>query len=380
MSTESRPAEPGDARGPHAGSDALVGHRPAAWWSRARLMKLGRTALLSEYFVLYLSFLYMLVLGPFLPQLFATQNLADMVSNIWPLLVVAIGQNFVLITAGIDLSQTSNMALTSVIGAVLVVTACDPVLFSKCPLWGTLLTEHGGPLAGMALGVPIAVLTMLVIGSLIGWINGVAVARFKMPAFMVTLVSMMFFSAVAIYLPKSENIQNLPHAFVVLGKGSIGPVPIPLLVGVGVAIGAHLLLSRTLFGRRLYAVGTNPVASTISGIPTARIITQAYVLAGFCAALASVLYSARLEMGRPTLARTQFIDIVGANVIAGVSLSGGKGKITWTAFGVIFFVLLANTLNLLDLPFYTIDIVKGLVIFGAAFLDVMRTRAAAQSH
>ena len=272
------------------------------------------------------------------------------------------------------------MALTSVIGAVLIVTACDPVLFSKCPLWGTLLSEQGGPLAGMALGVPIAVLTMLVIGSLIGWVNGVAVARFKMPAFMVTLVSMMFFSAVAIYLPKSENIRNLPHAFNVLGKGAIGPVPIPLLVGVGVAIGAHLLLSRTLFGRRLYAVGTNPVASTISGIPTARIITQAYVLAGLCAALASVLYSARLEMGRPTLARTQFIDIVGANVIAGVSLSGGKGKITWTAFGVIFFVLLANTLNLLDLPFYTIDIVKGLVIFGAAFLDVLRTRAAAQSH
>ncbi|HVO19865.1 MAG TPA: ABC transporter permease [Anaeromyxobacter sp.] len=383
MNTESRPREPaagGGARDPGPAADGPAGPGPSARRPHARLRRLGRHLLLSEYFVLYLSILYMLALGPFLPQLFAAQNLADMVSNIWPLLVVAIGQNFVLITAGIDLSQTSNMALTSVIGAVLIVTSCDPVLFSKCPLWGTFLTEHGGPLAGMALGVPIAILIMLVIGSLIGWVNGVAVARFKMPAFMVTLTTMMFFSAVAIYLPKSENIQNLPHAFNVLGKGRIGPVPIPLLVGAGVAVGAHLLLSRTLFGRRLYAVGTNPVASTISGIPTARIITRAYVLAGFCAALASVLYSARLEMGRPTLARTQFIDIVGANVIAGVSLSGGKGKITWTLFGVIFFVLLANTLNLLDLPFYSIDIVKGLVIFGAAFLDVLRTRAAAQGH
>ncbi len=383
--TETRASDPSVARGdvaepptPAAPGDAA--DHGGARWSLARLRRLGRAALLSEYFVLYLSFLYMLALGPFLPQLFAGDNLADILSNIWPLLVVAIGQNFVLITAGIDLSQTSNMALTSVIGAVLMVTACDPVLFSKCPLWGTFLTEHGGLLAGHALGVPIAVLIMLVIGSLIGLVNGVAVARFRMPPFIVTLVSMMFFSAVAIYLPKSENIRNLPHAFTVLGKGSIGPVPIPLLVGVGVAIGAHLLLSRTLFGRRLYAVGTNPVASTISGIPTARVITRAYVLAGFCAALGSVLYSARLEMGRPTLARSQFIDIVGANVIAGVSLSGGKGKITWTAFGVIFFVLLANTLNLLDLPFYTIDIVKGLVIFGAASLDVVRTRAAARSH
>ena len=84
-------------------------------------------------------------------------------------------------------------------------------------------------------------------------------------------------------------------------------------------------------------------------------------------------------MGRPTLGSMQFIDIVGANVIAGVSLAGGKGKVTWTVFGVLFFVLLANTLNLLDLPFYIIDVVKGLVIFGAASLDVVRTRAAARA-
>jgi ribose/xylose/arabinose/galactoside ABC-type transport system permease subunit len=384
MTTESQPVpQPaaGEDHGAHGASGTAVPPQgPAPRWSRASWKRLARSVLLSEYFVLYLSFLYMLALGPFLPQLFTSQNLADIVSNIWPLLIVAIGQTFVLITAGIDLSQTSNMALTSVIGAVLVVTACDPVLFAKSPLWGALLSEHGGLLAGHALGVPLAVLAMLVIGSLIGLLNGIAVAWFRMPAFIVTLVSMMFFSAVAIYLPKSENIRNLPDAFTVLGKGSLGFVPIPLLVGVAVAVGAHLLLSRTLFGRRLYAVGTNPTASTISGIPTARIITRAYVLAGLCAALASVLYSARLEMGRPTLARTQFIDIVGANVIAGVSLSGGKGKITWTLFGVVFFVLLANTLNLLDLPFYMIDIVKGVVIFGAASLDVVRTRAAARSH
>jgi ribose transport system permease protein len=353
----------------------------ASRW-RAGLSRTGKTlrrGLLSEYFVLYLTLAYVLVLWPFMPELFGAQNVGDVLSNLWPLLVIAVGQTFVLITAGIDLSQTSVMALSSVVGAMITVTSLDPILFSKSPLWGSVLGPGGGLLAHHPLAVPVAVVAMLAVGAVIGFLNGAAVAIFRMPAFIVTLVSMMFFSAVAIYLPKSENIRNLPDAFTRLGKGSLGPVPIPLLVGVVVVALAHFLLSRTLFGRRLYAIGMNASASTISGVPTRRIVILAYVISGLCAAVGSVLYSARLEMGRPTLGSMQFIDIVGANVIAGVSLAGGKGKVTWTVFGVLFFVLLANTLNLLDLPFYMIDVVKGLVIFGAAVFDVVRTRAAARS-
>ncbi len=368
---QSSPPDPGAAGGAERAGGAARFGREA--------LRFLRRALLSEYFVLYLSLAYLLVLWPFVPELFGGQNIADVLSNIWPLLVIAVGQTFVLITAGIDLSQTSIMALTSVVGAMICVLALDPVLFSKSPLWGVILFEGGGVIAHHPLAVPVAVLAMLVLGSAIGFLNGLAVALFRMPAFIVTLVAMMFYSAVAIYLPKSENIRNLPEAFTRLGKGSIAHVPIPLLVGIAVVVGGHYLLSSTLYGRRLYAIGMNPATSTISGVPTRRVIVQAYVISGFCAALGSVLYSARLEMGRPTLGSMQFIDIVGANVIAGVSLAGGKGKVTWTVFGVFFFVLLANTLNLLNIPFYFIDVVKGLVIFGAAILDVVRTRAAARA-
>ena len=345
----------------------------------ASIAGLAGKAILSEYFVLYLSIVYMLVLWPFIPWLFGSRNLSDIMSNMWPLLAVAIGQTFVLITAGIDLSQSSILALTSVAGAVVMTKSCDPVLFSKSPLWGIFLSEGGGPLSGSAAAVPVAILVMLAIGAFIGLVNGVSVAIFRMPAFMVTLVTMMFFSAVAIFLPKSENIQYLPDGFIALGQGSIGFVPIALIIALCLAVAAHFLLSRTLFGRRLYATGTNAVASRISGVPTQRIVIMAYVLSGLCAAIGSILYSARLEMGRPTLGATQLLDIVGANVIGGVSLAGGKGKITWTFFGVFFFVLLANTLNLMNLSFYFIDIVKGLVILGAALLDVARTRRAARS-
>lgn len=341
---------------------------------------LVKGALLSEYFVLYLSIVYMLILWPIIPWMFGAQNVSDILSNMWPLLIIAIGQTFVLITAGIDLSQTSVMALTSVVGAMLMAANVDPILFSKSPMWGILLTEEGGLFSGHVVGMWAAMAVMLAIGALVGFLNGIAVAVFRMPAFIVTLVSMMFFSAVAIYLPKSENIRGLPESFTDIASGSLLGLPYPLLLALAVAVLAHILLSKTLYGRRLYAIGTNKTASAISGIPTTRIIVLAYVISALCATLGAILYSSRLEMGRPTLGQMQFIDIVGANVIAGVSFAGGKGKITWTFFGVFFFVLLANSLNLLDLPFYMIDIVKGLVILAAALLDVMRNRAALQSR
>lgn len=336
-----------------------------------------RRLVLSEYFVLALSIAYVLALYPFIPWLLGPRNVADVFSNMWPLLAIAIGQTFVLIAAGIDLSQTSVMALTSVIGAMVMTKGLDPILFTKSPLWGSLLHESGGILANSPLAVPVAVLAMTVVGSLVGFINGACVAVFKMPAFIVTLVSQLLFSAIAIFLPQSENIRNLPEAFLALGTGSVAGLPISMLITVTLAVLAHLLLNTTLFGRRLYATGNNPVASQVSGISTTRIIVLAYTISGFCAAIGSILYSARLELGRPTLGNGQLLDIVGACVIGGISLSGGKGKVTWTFFGVFFYVLLANSLNLLNLSFYTIDMVKGLVILVAALLDVTRSRAIA---
>jgi ribose/xylose/arabinose/galactoside ABC-type transport system permease subunit len=341
---------------------------------------LVKGVLLSEYFVLYLSIAYMLILWPIIPWMFGAQNISDILSNMWPLLIVAIGQTFVLITAGIDLSQTSVMALTSVVGTMLMVGHVDPILFAKSPVWGILLTQQGGVFSPYFLGVALSIGVMLAIGAAVGFCNGFAVAVFRMPAFIVTLVSMMFFSAVAIYLPKSENIQGLPTSFTNISSGSVLGVPYPLILAAVVAVLAHILLSRTIYGRRLYAIGINPVASRISGVPTKRIIILAYLISAVCATIGAIMYSSRLEMGRPTLGQMQFIDIVGANVIAGVSLAGGKGKITWTFFGVFFFVLLANSLNLLNLPFYMIDIVKAAVILVAALLDVARNRAALYSH
>lgn len=359
--------------------------------------RLGRWAarvLLSDYFVLYVSILYVLALAPFLPTLTTPQNLANVLLNVWPLLVVAVGQTFVLIIAGIDLSQGALIGLASVVGAMLVATAADPAVLGNAPLWGSVLGPEGGPLAGVPHGTLVGILAMLLTGLLIGLVNGVSVAYLRMPPFMVTLVGLIAIGAFALWLTQSNNIRPLPDDFVRLGKGDLVSVYLgekanpqiprrevysfvtwPAVIAILVAIAAHLVLSRTVFGRWIYAIGANRRAAEISGVPVRRVVVAVFVISAVAAAAAAVLYSARLEAGRPTLGAGAFLlDVVGAVVIGGTSLFGGKGKILWTVFGVLFFVLLSNTLNLMNLSSFHIDMVKGCVIIAAAMLDVLRTR------
>lgn len=362
--------------------------------------RLGRRILLSEYFVLYLSLTYFLGVSIFFPTLLNPGNLSNQIANFWPLLTIAVGQTFVLIVAGIDLSQGSIMAITSVIGGAIISTRLDPNVLNKSPLWGWILTENGGLLSGRSEATLVAVVVMLIVGMLIGLLNGIAITRFNMPPFMVTLVSLLFFSAFAIYLTQSRNISNLPDEFTRLGQGDIISIYLgektqpeikrreilplvtyPALIAVTLAASAQFILRRTVFGRHVYAIGTNRKTSTISGAPTKRVITLVYVFSGFCAGLASIIYSARLGAGRPTLGEGNFLlDIIGATVIGGTSLFGGKGKVTWTFFGVVFFTLLLNTLNQMRLSAFHIDAVKGGVILLAALIDVTRTRLLARER
>lgn len=357
-----------------------------------------RRFLFSDYFTLYISIGYFVILASRIETIYQPLNLTNMLGNVWPLLAIAVGQTFVLLIGGIDLSQTSIMAISSVAGAVIMSNKVDPVLFQKSPLWGILLTEKGGLLAGYDYAWLVAVWVMLLIGVLIGLLNGLAITRFNMPPFMVTLVSMSFFSALAIYLVKTENVRNLPEAYINLGKGDVISIYLgqkakeisrrdvlsfityPALIATTLALVMNLLLTRTVFGRYVYAVGTNRRAAQISGVPTVRVTILVYMLSGFCAAVAGILYSARLEAGRPTLGDNMLLNVVGATVIGGTSLFGGKGKIKWTIFGVIFFVLLENSLTKMNLSAFYIDIVKGSVILLAALIDVTRTRLLTQER
>jgi ribose/xylose/arabinose/galactoside ABC-type transport system permease subunit len=214
----------------------------------------------------------------------------------------------------------------------------------------------------------------LLVGALVGLGNGLAITRLQMPPFIVTLTAMMFFSGLAIWLTKSKTIYGLPKSFIAIGKGSLWIVPYALLVTVLLVAVAHILLSRSLLGRWLYAVGLNAKAARISGVPVEWTICWAYIISGLCAAVAAILYTGRLETGSPVLGQRLLLDVIGAAVIGGTSLFGGRGKVAWTIYGVLFLTLIDNSLNLAGHSHFTIMMVKGGVILLAALLDVLRTR------
>lgn len=309
----------------------------------------------SEYQVLALCLIWFIVAIPFTPGLTSTNNLSNLFSNLLPLLILATGQTIVLITGGIDLSVTSVMALSSVTGAL-------------------VMSADQGLLGGSAWAVPAGLVAMLLAGALIGLMNGAAITRLGLPPFIVTLTTMIFFSGLAIWMTKSKTIYNLPPAFNAIGKGSLWIIPYALLVTALLVVAAHVLLSRSLPGRWLYACGHNARSAEISGVPVNLTVTLAYVVSGFCAAAAAVLYTGRLETGSPVLGQRLLLDVIGAAVIGGASLFGGRGKIIWTFFGVLFLTLIDNSLNLAGLSHFSIMMVKGGVILLAALLDVLRRR------
>jgi ribose/xylose/arabinose/galactoside ABC-type transport system permease subunit len=318
-----------------------------------------RRLLTSEYLVLLLTALYVLCLWPFAPEIVSAQTALEVIMAMLPLLLLAIGQTFVLIVAGIDLSITSIMAFSSVVAA-------------------SLMTGDGGYLAGNVLAVPVALVAFLLIGLAVGYANGLCVVRFGMPSFMVTLVAQTFLSGAAIWFTSlhstSVSIGDLPAAFSVIGRGGVAGIPYALLLCLVVAFAAHWLLGRTTLGRWLYAVGNNPRAATVSGVPTGRVIIIAFVLSGFCAALASIVYTSRLETGTPVLGQRVLLDVIGAAVIGGVSLFGGRGKISWVILGVLFLSVVDKGLQLLGLSQSIVFAVKGGVILLAAIIDALRSR------
>lgn len=315
---------------------------------------LALRVLRSEYLVLWLCVAYFLALAPVTPGFATGANFNNLLLTLLPLFLVALGQTLVMIGGGIDLSVTSSMALSSVTGAA-------------------IMTQANGWLAGHPLAVPAALVAMLLMGAGIGLLNGLAVSRLRMPPFIVTLTSMMFFSGLAIWLTQSRNIGQLPDGFNLLGN-RLWPA-LPTVAFLALAI--HLLLARSLAGRWLYAIGQNPRAARISGVPVSATVTGSYVLCGLLAGAAAVLYTSQAESGSPVLGQRLLLDVIGAAVIGGASLFGGKGKVLWTLFGVLFIKLLDNSLNLLDLSHFTIMMVKGAVILLAASLDSLRNQSSA---
>ena len=271
-------------------------------------------------------------------------NLKSIGGAVIPLFLLALGQMAVMISGGIDLSVTATMALTSVTGAA-------------------VMRETGSATAGVAV--------MLGLGAFVGLANGAAVAWLRMPPFMVTLTTQMFLAGLAVWVVESKNIGGIPPGFARLGKD------VGIATSVAVVCGAlgHVLLRKSVWGRQLFAAGLNAEAARFSGLPVPWVRVRGYVASGLLAAAAAVILTARLETGSPVLGQRMLLDVIGAAVLGGVSLHGGRGHVLWVLGGALFFAVLDNALNLRGLSHFKIMMVKGGVILAAAALDAWRTKA-----
>lgn len=295
----------------------------------------------------------------FVPNFLTAFNIKNFFLQASDLLIIACGLTFVVLNGGIDFSVTSVLALGSVVGAYIM--ALSPL--SPNP----------------AISIPIAAVSMLAIGALVGTINGISVTVLKIPSFIATLAMQLVVSGVAVLFTSKvaprASIGNLPESFFFLG-GEGKYFPIPVAIAFSVFLFSHWLLQYTRFGRYVLAVGTNPRAAFISGIPVKKTIFTLCLLSGTYAALAAILATSRNQAGIASLGDKMFISIIASIVIGGTSIAGGSGGFKQTLLGVLFITLVNNTMNLLGIEWYITMLFQGVLILVAAFADyLMRARS-----
>jgi inositol transport system permease protein len=232
--------------------------------------------------------------------------------------------------------------------------------------------------------VIVPILAALAIGILCGAINGSLIARFKIPPFIATLGMMTVARGFAL-IYSNRPVSGLTDTYNFIGQGEIFKVipipgqpplgiPVPVIILAGVAIGAHIMLNSTRFGRHIYAIGGNEQAALISGLNVGRIKIGVYTIAGLLSGLAGLVLSSRVGSGQPGLAVGIELDAIAAAVIGGTSLSGGIGTIWGTIIGALIIGVLNNGLDLLNVSAYWQTIVKGSIIVIAVIIDERKNR------
>jgi len=283
------------------------------------------------------------------------ENLLNIANQVVVIATIAIGMTFVILTGGIDLSVGSLVALAAVL----------------CCL---LIRALGGEAAGPVVMIGASLVAMAVCG-LAGWGTGVMITACRIPPFIVTLAMMMVASGMAYILAHGESIYQLPAAFTWLGRGTVvGRIPNAVGLMLLLYAAAHWLTRKTTLGRHVYAVGGNPEAARLSGVPVNRVLWFAYAASGALAGLGGVITASQLKSGSPTYGLMYELYVIAAVVVGGTSLSGGSGTIAGTLVGACIIAVIQNGMNLLGIDSYVQKVVLGVVMLAAVLLDTLKRR------
>lgn len=304
--------------------------------------------LLIEYRMVIVLMAMFLMLTLSTPAFLTTRNIINLSRQISVNAILAMGMTFVIITGGIDLSVGSVLAVGGVISASIVASGAVPV-------W-------------------IAVISGIAVGGLLGLINGLVVSRLKVAPFVITLAMMTIARGIAYVYTDGRPIVGLPDRFRVIGRDSIGFIPVPVIIMILVIVFCWFLLQHTLFGRYVFYIGGNREAAKVSGINIKRMLTLVYTFNGLIAGLAGVVLASRINSGQPQAGLTYELDAIAAVVIGGTSLAGGVGSITGTFIGAVIMGMINNGLNLLRVSAYYQMIIQGIIIVLAVTMDVMTSK------
>ena len=281
------------------------------------------------------------------PRFVSPANIANLASQIAPLLILSVGQGVVIIGGGIDLSLASVMSLAGVVG--------------------TLVMQRWG--------VPAGVATMVASGLVTGIVSGIIIAYLDTTPLIVTLGMLSITQAVALILANGVPIYDLPDSFTsIIGFGTLGGIPTTSLIGIGLLFIVWLALRRTVFGRYIYAIGSSRSAAVKSGIDVPFYTMLAYAISGMCAGVAGVVVTAWTSAAQPVAEPTLTLQSLAAVVLGGVALTGGSGGMIHVIYGVLILGMLSNAMNLLGISAYYQTLAVGVVIILAVVLDRLRHR------
>ncbi|KLU59674.1 ribose transport system permease protein RbsC [Peptococcaceae bacterium CEB3] len=287
------------------------------------------------------------VLSLLSPTFFTVSNTFTLLLNATVIAILSLGQTFVLLTAGIDLSVGAGIALSGVIAAV-------------------------GMQDGFSWGV--SVILALLATVLIGVFNGLVIHYIKVPAFIVTFATMGVASSIPLILTHAVPIPILNPSFSIIGQGFVGPVPFPVILLAILALVAYVILSRTVFGLHVYSVGGNRESARLAGVNTAKIDILVYSISGLMSGVAGLIDASRLMSGYPTAGSGNSLFFsISAAVVGGVSLFGGIGTIPGAIIGALLIGTLSDGMNILNVSSYWQSLVIGVIILLGVTFDTIRT-------
>ena len=262
--------------------------------------------------------------------------------------IVAIGMSFVIFTAGIDLSVGSVMALSGALAA--------------------------GVAVNFGLDTYLSIGVGLLVGLLLGAVNGLLIIKGSIPPFVATLSMLAVARGLTLVYTEGRPIAGLDERFIFFGSGDLFGIPLPVIIMVVIAVIAHLVTRYTPFGLHVYATGGNEETTRLAGISPDRIKMIVYMISGFLAALGGILLTSRLWSAQPNAALGWELDAIAAPVLGGTSLFGGTGSIGGTVIGAFIIGVLSNGLNLMGVPSYHQQVIKGLVFILAVSVDLLINR------